>query len=156
MSLHICFEWVTNQISKTCNNFVHCDNDNGNDNDDDNNDNIDNEQYICCLIFCCIFYICTWIYTFRHILASLHFNENLHRDTQLSKNGEKYFKVTYPKYKLGEEVVREVASPPTYGELNYSTMCNYDYSAVIVSPDVIPIFFIFLCLFFCCWYFWNE
>jgi len=37
----------------------------------------------------------------RHILASLHFNENVHRDTQLSKEGEKYFKVTYPKFKLG-------------------------------------------------------
>ena len=24
-------------------------------------------------------------------------------------------RVTYPKFKLGEEVVREVASPPTYG-----------------------------------------
>jgi len=55
---------------------------------------------------------------FRHLLASLHFNENLNRDTQLSKDGEKYIKVTYPKYKLGEEVVREVASPPTYGMPN--------------------------------------
>ena len=60
-------------------------------------------------------------YTFRHILASLHFNENLHRDTQLNKDGEKYFKVTYPKYKLGEEVVREVASPPTYCEFNFNS-----------------------------------
>ena len=58
---------------------------------------------------------------FRHILASLHFNENLNQDTQLSKDGEKYIKVTYPKYKLGEEVVREVASPPTYGMPNYLT-----------------------------------
>ena len=55
---------------------------------------------------------------FRHILASLHFNENVHRDTQLSKEGEKYFKVTYPKFKLGEEVVREVAAPPTYSKSN--------------------------------------
>lgn len=62
MSLHICFEWVTNQISKTCNNFVHCDN--GNDNDDDNNDNIDNEQYICCLIFAAYF-----IYVHGYILS---------------------------------------------------------------------------------------
>lgn len=51
----------------------------------------------------------------RHILASLHFNENVHRDTKLSKDGEKYYHITYPKFKLGEEVVREVASPPTYG-----------------------------------------
>jgi len=42
----------------------------------------------------------------------------------LSKDGEKYFKVTYPKYKLGEEVVREVASPPTYGKSNH--YCKMD------------------------------
>lgn len=53
---------------------------------------------------------------FRHILASLHFNENLHRERKVSKDGEKYYAVTFPKFKLGEEVVREVASPPTYGK----------------------------------------
>lgn len=53
---------------------------------------------------------------FRHILASLHFNENLHRECKVSKDGEKYYAVTFPKFKLGEEVVREVASPPTYGK----------------------------------------
>lgn len=58
----------------------------------------------------------TTIHFFRHVLASLHFNENVNRHTQLSKDGEKYYKVTYPKFKLGEEVVREVASPPTYGK----------------------------------------
>ncbi|XP_068701666.1 uncharacterized protein [Montipora foliosa] len=58
----------------------------------------------------------SWFGTFcRHILAVLHFNENVHRDTQLTKDGEKYYRVTYPKFKLGEEVVREVVRPPTYG-----------------------------------------
>jgi len=52
----------------------------------------------------------------RHVLASLHFNENVHRECQTSKNGTPYMKVTYPKFKLGDEVVREVAVPPTYGE----------------------------------------
>lgn len=65
--------------------------------------------------------LCVHGYIFRHILASLHFNAHLHRDTQLTKDGKKYFKVTYPKYKLGEEVVREVASPPTYCEFNSTT-----------------------------------
>ena len=54
-------------------------------------------------------------YFCRHILASLHFNENIQRDTQVSKEGKEYMRVTYPKFKLGEEVVREVAGPPTYG-----------------------------------------
>ena len=40
------------------------------------------------------------------------FNENVKRGTQISKKGEAYTKVTYPKFKLGEEVVREVAVPP--------------------------------------------
>ena len=50
-------------------------------------------------------------------MASLHFNENVNRQTQTSSDGQEYFQVTYPKFKLGEEVVREVAKPPTYGEL---------------------------------------
>lgn len=30
--------------------------------------------------------------------------------------------VTYPKFKLGDEVVREIAVPPTYGELKLAIM----------------------------------
>ena len=48
-----------------------------------------------------------------HVLAPLHFNENVRRECQ---DGNQYMKATYPKYKLGDEVVREVAVPPTYGE----------------------------------------
>ncbi|CAH3020731.1 unnamed protein product [Porites evermanni] len=61
----------------------------------------------------------SWLGSFcrQHILASLHFNENLHRDTQVTRDGKKYFQITYPKFKLGEEVVRGVATPPTYGKL---------------------------------------
>ena len=56
---------------------------------------------------------------YRHVLAVLHFNENLQRETRTTKSGEKCYSVTYPKFKLGEEVVREVAVPPTYGKLYY-------------------------------------
>ena len=51
-------------------------------------------------------------------MAILHFNENLHREKKQTKDGLTYMSVTYPKYKFGEEVVREIAVPPTYG--NYS------------------------------------
>lgn len=51
----------------------------------------------------------------RHILAALHFNENVRREKQQSEAGETIYKVFYPKYKLGEEVVREVVKPPSYG-----------------------------------------
>ena len=60
-------------------------------------------------------------FSFRHILSSLHFNENIKRESRKTKQGDPYMKVSYPKFKLGEEVVREVAVPPTYGEF----MDNY-------------------------------
>jgi len=58
----------------------------------------------------------SWLGSYcRHILASLHFNENVAREDQTSRDGEIYYRVTSPKFKLGEEVVREVSVPPTYG-----------------------------------------
>ena len=53
----------------------------------------------------------------------MHFNENVKRQTMMSKEGQPYFHITYPKYKLGEEVVREIAVPPSYGMFcdNYLT-----------------------------------
>lgn len=54
------------------------------------------------------FFVC------RTILAVLHFNENIQRDKKTTLTGEKYLHITYPKYKLGDEVVREVAVDPTY------------------------------------------
>ena len=56
---------------------------------------------------------------YRHILASLHFNENINRESQTAKDGNAYVHVTYPKFKLGDEVVREVSVPPTYGEFSF-------------------------------------
>ena len=43
----------------------------------------------------------------RHILASVHFNENenLQRKTQRVFDGKEYVWVTYPKFKIREEVV---------------------------------------------------
>jgi len=60
-----------------------------------------------------MFYISTC--TARHILASLHFNENLRRNPKKRKESKPYMNVTYPKFKMGKEVVREVAEPPRYG-----------------------------------------
>lgn len=58
----------------------------------------------------------------------MHFNENVSRKSKTDKNGEVYMKVTYPKYKFGEELVREVASSPTYGKLYFCvpaiTLCK--------------------------------
>lgn len=54
------------------------------------------------------------------MLASLHFNKNVQRETQIGENGAQYLKVRYSKYKLGEEVVRDVKTPPTYGIFHFS------------------------------------
>lgn len=51
---------------------------------------------------------------FRHVIAILHFNENLQREKQTGKDGKLYYNVIYPKFKHGEETVKEVAKPPTY------------------------------------------
>eukprot|EP00795_Rhopilema_esculentum_P004074 gene4075-20254_t len=55
----------------------------------------------------------------RHIMAVSHFNENLHREAQKDKNGKEYFKVSYPKYKPGEEAVKPVPVPPSYKNDQY-------------------------------------
>ena len=46
-----------------------------------------------------------FFFLLRHILASLHFNENLQRETQRIFDGKEYVWVTYPKFEMGEEVV---------------------------------------------------
>ena len=64
--------------------------------------------------------------------------------------------MTYPKFKLGEEVVREVPVPPTYGKIYhlmtnmyvlYKTVCNTDtevFSVINCQSGIIPaISFIF-------------
>ncbi|KAK3742608.1 hypothetical protein QZH41_018324 [Actinostola sp. cb2023] len=59
----------------------------------------------------------SWLGTYcRHILASVHFNENVKREARKSKDGKTYYKVTWPKFKQGEEVVREVLVPHTYSK----------------------------------------
>ena len=37
------------------------------------------------------------------------------RDKKKRKDGMQYLNVTYPKFKYGDEVVREVSVDPTYG-----------------------------------------
>jgi hypothetical protein len=42
----------------------------------------------------------------------------VNRSTKTTRDGKNYVSVTYPKFKLGEEVVRNIAVPPTYGMLD--------------------------------------
>jgi hypothetical protein len=59
---------------------------------------------------CCFFY--------RHIIAAVHFNNNLHRDNQINADGTEQIKIVYPKFKNGEATVRNVKVKPNYGMNN--------------------------------------
>ena len=53
----------------------------------------------------------------RHILASVHFNFNLNRETKKrNTDEEERIKVSYPKFKNGEATVRDVRVQPNFGE----------------------------------------
>ncbi|XP_065069678.1 uncharacterized protein LOC135694746 [Rhopilema esculentum] len=44
----------------------------------------------------------------RHILASIHFNCNLRRESKTTSDGEKQVAVSWPKFKTGQATVRDV------------------------------------------------
>lgn len=53
----------------------------------------------------------------RELLTIMYFNKNVKRETKFSKEGEAYVKVTNPKFKQRDEIVRDVPVAPTYGKL---------------------------------------
>lgn len=57
-----------------------------------------------------------YTFIFRHILASLHFNYNLHRDTVKDAEGNSRVKVVWPKFKNGEGTIREIHVKPNFGK----------------------------------------
>ena len=59
-----------------------------------------------------LFYVLLW---FRHIIAALHFNYNLDRETVKDSDGQPWKKVTYPKFKNGEATVRDVHVQQSFG-----------------------------------------
>ena len=53
----------------------------------------------------------------RHILAAVHFNFNLKKETKKrNADGEERIKVCYPKFKNSEGTVRDVRVQPNFGE----------------------------------------
>ncbi|KAH3808946.1 hypothetical protein DPMN_137308 [Dreissena polymorpha] len=48
-------------------------------------------------------------------LAALHSVSNAHRKHAETKNGEKRYRISYPKYKAGHHVVKPVKEACTYG-----------------------------------------
>eukprot|EP00794_Sanderia_malayensis_P001009 gene1009-biopygen255 len=50
-----------------------------------------------------------------HIIAVLHFNENLLKEVKKKKDGSVRYAVSYPKFKNGEATVRELRMPSKFG-----------------------------------------
>ena len=53
---------------------------------------------------------------FRLLLAALHFNENVNKAQAVTAEGVPRWKLSYPKYKKGKEVVTKVTTKVTYGK----------------------------------------
>lgn len=51
----------------------------------------------------------------RHILATLHFNENLQREVETYEDGTNQVVVSWPKFKNGEATVRNIRVKPSFG-----------------------------------------
>ena len=64
------------------------------------------------------------IFNCSTILAAIHFNYNLKKETKVDAHANPRLKVTYPKYKQGEATVREVIVVQNYGKgLRYKINC---------------------------------
>ena len=53
----------------------------------------------------------------RHILATVHFNYNLHREEKKFADGSVHVSVRYPKFKNDEAVVRSVRVAANFSKL---------------------------------------
>ena len=52
----------------------------------------------------------------RHVLAAIHFNFNLMRDTKKNANGSEQIRVIYPKFKNGEASIRDITIEQNFGK----------------------------------------
>ena len=51
-------------------------------------------------------------------IAALHFNENSHKEQAETRDGQRRYSISFPKYKQGHHIVREIATPSTYSKYN--------------------------------------
>ncbi|XP_065060375.1 uncharacterized protein LOC135687679 isoform X2 [Rhopilema esculentum] len=81
-----------------------------------------------------------------HILAALHFNENLKREVKINTDEKTKVLVTYPKFKNGEAIVREARVEQTFEDINqlYTTLekalhnCNLEASKIALKEMTPP------------------
>ena len=60
-------------------------------------------------------------YVFRLFLAALHFSENSTRTQAVTMDGTRQYRISYPKGRKGEGVVKEMKTSQTYGEFFFNT-----------------------------------
>ena len=53
---------------------------------------------------------------FRHILAVVHFNNNLRREIKTNPDQSERVKISYPKFKNGEAIIRNVIVAQNFGK----------------------------------------
>ena len=57
-------------------------------------------------------------------LAALHYNENVGRAQAQTQQGREQYKISFPKFKRGEHIVRRVLEDPAYGMLCESALTH--------------------------------
>lgn len=56
----------------------------------------------------------------RHVLAAIHFNSNLMRETKNKADGSEQLRIIYPKFKNGEASVRDVRINQNFGKIYFN------------------------------------
>ena len=71
---------------------------------------------------------------FRLMLAALHFNENVNKEQAVTADGTPRWKVSYPKYKKGKEVLTKVTTKVTYGKFIFHLAFRQNSLNTVAMP----------------------
>lgn len=66
-----------------------------------------------------------YLLVYRLRLAALHYNENGNKEQARTKAGTRRFCISFPKYKQGGHVVRQLKVASTYGKFYYIQLINF-------------------------------
>ena len=64
----------------------------------------------------------------RHILAAIHFNFNLMRDTKKKADGSEQIRVLYPKFKNGEASIRDIRIEQNFGKEKHQPQFSVNHT----------------------------
>ena len=84
---------------------------------------------------------------FRLLLAALHFNENVNKAQAVTAEGVPRWKLSYPKYKKGKEVVTKVTTKVTYGKYILHNLLFQYFICKIWNNNMLSLIIFFLFFF---------